>query len=495
MSDPALTVAIYAPTDGESGEIGTGYPVSERLILTARHNVIFEGRDFGEKLEIGWADFDGDIRKRVWSQPAYATIKWQGPKDLDVVLLECEGPCPRNEWGTLSDTRLSSTQSCDLRGFAAAAAKRPDQTWDDFSGNAVKPGHGERHFTIEANVGVSDDEYWRGVSGAPVFVDGRIYGVISTAPKFRKSQVLMATAVWPLFEDDEFCRLLGRDELAIRIEKVRTIIEQSRNAKLLDELRAKLGLQSSSPFSLARHLCMLHDSDCLQSLIDFYRKQRQAEDEEGIALIEDLFQTTIPRLAEIEDIAKVRQSIFDPETPVLMVSPALHTMAELQLARLTRTSAHLSAPFEGEEWPWGQNALNIAGEVGRGTAQLQQDMMEQLEHALFEAQDPEEYEAFWKSILTARIFARDTMSYLKTPKKRATMLQKRLASLEEKGRSPYYAVIRRPETAGEFDDLRRKLQGLKKLVPNLVVIALDEENIFKDAEDLDPVLTFFNINR
>ncbi len=59
--DKDLIVAIFTPTKGSSstkcairGNFGTGYPLSDDLILTSRHVVEPENRDRQAKIRIQW---------------------------------------------------------------------------------------------------------------------------------------------------------------------------------------------------------------------------------------------------------------------------------------------------------------------------------------------------------------------------------------------------------------------------------------------------------
>ena len=83
-----LIVAIFAATDTRdptTGVFGTGYPVTEDLILTSRHVVISENQSIPGRIEVKWF-YD--------EQPSWikADLVWAGQSDLDAALIRCRRP-------------------------------------------------------------------------------------------------------------------------------------------------------------------------------------------------------------------------------------------------------------------------------------------------------------------------------------------------------------------------------------------------------------------
>src|SRR5512144_1200819 len=89
-----LIVAVFAPTKGtgtRSGCVGTGYPVTEDLILTSRHVVEPENRDDRAQILVRWFhDQPANGKSPGWI-PITALV-WTGQGNLDVALIRCPRP-------------------------------------------------------------------------------------------------------------------------------------------------------------------------------------------------------------------------------------------------------------------------------------------------------------------------------------------------------------------------------------------------------------------
>ena len=92
--DTTLIAKIITPkTDGKNA-IGTAYPISKELVLTARHVVDFNERDTNKPISIIWPDIADptDEQKRYTVEVFQHNIVFNGGDDYDIVLIKCKVP-------------------------------------------------------------------------------------------------------------------------------------------------------------------------------------------------------------------------------------------------------------------------------------------------------------------------------------------------------------------------------------------------------------------
>ena len=133
--DKTLLVAIFVPTRAKGaspgddclGQLATGYPVADDLILTVRH-VLYPDppctRDPARPIQVRWhyhrehPDADG----QGWiSLPADAIV-WDGGEQLDAMLLRCPRPNTAVGFGAMSETPANERDPWQSEGFPNATA-------------------------------------------------------------------------------------------------------------------------------------------------------------------------------------------------------------------------------------------------------------------------------------------------------------------------------------------------------------------------------------
>lgn len=198
-----LIVEIFVPTlgsNGSDGMIATGYPVARNRILTARHPFYPDegpARDPAFPIEIRW-HYPG------------AALDWQAAEDIawesecwDLVLLDCQFP---------ADVAAN-------RGFLSEALR----------------------FAVSEAAGPATEDAWKGASGAPVFVDWRILGVIASVPPDLRARRLDVVSMWRVLrEEADFRREIGFED------------HRQRHQSILDALKERLSDSNASVEALAQ---------------------------------------------------------------------------------------------------------------------------------------------------------------------------------------------------------------------------------------------------
>ncbi|MCB9833417.1 MAG: trypsin-like peptidase domain-containing protein [Planctomycetes bacterium] len=191
---------------GKGSRVGTGYPVGPDLVLTASHVVESADADAisvtfaGRPREPG-RPWDGRQRSAAYE----ATLVWDGrdEKDgdqpLDAALLRLMpskdgSPVPSLPFAELATRHDTVDVDWVGRGFArvgkAGARKRSPV---NLSGRAYAPDSGRFEVTVEAPPENPPDD-WPGASGAPVFVGGRIAGILERVPKAFRARLHAVSA-------------------------------------------------------------------------------------------------------------------------------------------------------------------------------------------------------------------------------------------------------------------------------------------------------------
>lgn len=177
----------------EGGEaVGTGYRLGGERILTAAH--VVEG---AETITVEHDSAEGAVLADE------AEVLWED-EDLDVAVLACpSSPAPFTH---LASGPLLSRSSWESRGCARAGLPGASvaDSMVSLAGKAAATAAHQDRFEVEVEAPPEKVEDWSGISGAPVFVDGRIQGVLRAAPKSFVGRRLHATPIHRLMAIDGF---------------------------------------------------------------------------------------------------------------------------------------------------------------------------------------------------------------------------------------------------------------------------------------------------
>lgn len=243
--DERYFVRIEVPTFTDHGEdglgrhgmTGTGYPVGQDLILTARHVVIPENRDSSYPIRVRWVYFPAFERDgSVDLDPDDGTaICFVGRNDDDIALLRCpERPdgvtVPSWPW-----MRMPS-HGASYRSIGYPAALRltdsgmPDPKQNAFDGTIRRVA--DPWFEITDSSAPKTPADWQGASGMPIFVGGHIAGVFSAALSDVTGKG-HAVPIAPLLDQPAFAAFFADHEGSER--------RKNRERKVVDDIAAILG--------------------------------------------------------------------------------------------------------------------------------------------------------------------------------------------------------------------------------------------------------------
>jgi len=187
-----LIIAIFVPTTGEGkmpGCVGTGYPVTEDLILTSRHVVEPANRNHRKSILIRWFhDKPANDEPPEWTpldDHKNSDVRvWIGASDLDAALIRCRRPEYLRKFPLhrLSERKPREGERWQSAGFARANKRGDVREPGQFGGTLRSMADGAFFSEILEDAQPIAEEQWKGVSGMPVFVGSGLLGVVKHVP-------------------------------------------------------------------------------------------------------------------------------------------------------------------------------------------------------------------------------------------------------------------------------------------------------------------------
>jgi hypothetical protein len=192
-----LALVVATPEGGGAEEVATGYFLTGDLVLTVRHAGP-RGSVFAVRCE------SGGTEEQSWSP---ATVVWEGTSGVDAMLLRTE-----KAFGTWASPDLKPDKRSGAwvsSGYARAAEDDGNRKTQPLRGEFDESrGQGAWELSLGTDRNIQDkwQEYWRGLSGGPIFCDteeGGLVGVITDASRVYENE-LRGLPVARLVADIEF---------------------------------------------------------------------------------------------------------------------------------------------------------------------------------------------------------------------------------------------------------------------------------------------------
>ncbi|MFG2172543.1 trypsin-like serine protease [Streptomyces niveus] len=207
--DPRRLALILSGTAQERRSVGSGYLITPRLVLTARH--VIQDRDTHAEwpqiqIRVGHPGEGGTVRRK-------ASVLWRHPQDLDVALLLTDDPVQVPDssvrWGR-------PVGKAPLRyeglGFPLATAEEEREV-EHLRGVLPLLSSGSRaRYVLDQDPApdhrADGRKAWGGASGAAVFCDDHLVGVVIEDNQSYGNRRLRASPAHAFVQDGEFESLL-----------------------------------------------------------------------------------------------------------------------------------------------------------------------------------------------------------------------------------------------------------------------------------------------
>lgn len=351
-ADKDLLVALQMALPNGQFVRSTGYPVQRDLILTARHGLFHEDCQPEQcTVKLRWFHQKDELGKPI--DVPRSDIIWNN-QDLDVALIRCAFPEGLNGWRRLSRVRPKDGAAWTSEGFPLGANTEngmPDAF--PIRGTLHDAATTANRFDLELPENFASPEDWGGVSGAPVFVDGQIVGIIVSTPK-KAGGRLNAVFSADLFKDQEFDRHVGysrEDEKRVAALQALATACLSDSEKARDYLGQALGISTNDANTLAAKLVRLTTPEAVIDTIEDAHDLACANKEPSAAAkLRELILIALPACYYAHVVESIQGDIANPNCPVLKPPRICNPIAaEIAMAAVNGDSAEFRAEILKKE--------------------------------------------------------------------------------------------------------------------------------------------------
>ncbi|MDN5850577.1 MAG: hypothetical protein L0H63_13225 [Nitrococcus sp.] len=440
-----LIVAIFTPTTParDRGVWGTGYPVANDHILTARH--VIEPVDANTKkptqvvwpIQVCWHHATEDR----WVNIQKENVVWMGDGDLDAALIHCPRPKSLAHYdpGYVVQRMPGATDEWQSSGFARADKRNDKRPPGHYRGQVYTMAEPDPFFQIDVAAKPERKELWKGASGMPVFVGVELLGVVKEVPDNFNGQKLNAVPSWRLLKDKDFSAKLGIDDKE-RLEKsARELLH--RLLKRSDEVTRSLAAALSGDLDVPdeQNLPCADMAHCREQVVDALlerppalerlgalarkiQQQRQsAGDRDGAEVAADLMLALLPAIQDAGVVTGIRADKGSAAVHMIPLPAKLKMVAEIIMAGADRRAAKLRLPTAWNDYPEGEASLPAPPESGR---------------------DPngEQYKRDWRTHLHRTFITEQIMSPDDSQPARNDMVNAELRQLASFTKTTYYFI-------------------------------------------------------
>ncbi len=336
---------------------GTGYLLHGDRVITARHVV-----DGAAAVEVR---FDRVTASEVQKQSA--RVVWRGEDDLDVAILEVKTG-QRLARQIVATGRLAEDRPWRTRGWAEVAEANGPSVVDNMVslwGKAMAHTDTTRRFEISIEAAPQKVTDWSGVSGAPVFCDRRLVGILTDGLEAFDGRRLKAVPLALLWQDEEFRSKAGYERTVEENRQSRRRDIETDLRKLLEQdALAARAIATEGPESwqqllngedgyskLAATLC---DAPSWREILEVFDRAHQrmmegdAEEQNAAAVIEQILARVLP-----EVYWATSMSVLPGNDGGQLVSLPVETstLAEIAMAALENRSYSFKAVVGMHDYP------------------------------------------------------------------------------------------------------------------------------------------------
>ncbi len=238
-----LARLVRITRDGSNVSGGTGYLIARHLVLTARHVVAGALR-----IEVHYDGADGKPATAEPSEPPYL-----GEGDLDIAVLRIATGLDLPTVPLVPE-RSRGDRPWRSRGWARAAKKVENgeageaDRMSALAGKAYEFSQRARRIQLGVDDPPTEGDWWKGASGAPVFVSDRsverLVGVIAQRDEPFEGNRLLAVPLAAAWDDPRF-------RVAIGYDKSEDERRRCRREELISTLESSLNLHEDAARAIA----------------------------------------------------------------------------------------------------------------------------------------------------------------------------------------------------------------------------------------------------
>jgi len=219
--------AVYVTLEDGTRARGTGYGISSECVITARHLVCSQEGKRTKLIQIIW-----ESTQTVREADLITEVADSLDPKLDVVLLRCDVPKAVCHSGSIQRDNPQKSLGWQSRGYARVGEERVVKVESSsfelreptpMQGRLFEASRQDDMLVLGAEGKVDVPDKWRGVSGAPVFMDGghTLLGLLIECPSGFEAGRICATPMWRLMCEKAFVDALGLNERNAKLEELK----------------------------------------------------------------------------------------------------------------------------------------------------------------------------------------------------------------------------------------------------------------------------------
>lgn len=329
-----LIAKIKAPKKNRQCSIGTGYPISDSLLITARHVVLFEDRDCTQPIKIEWPDIKFENNESYTVTVSNDDIVYDGKKKVDLALIRCRIP----EHPPVSPLILSTIfpkahDQWASYGFARIGKDQASNTREKISllGTFHPPNSSNHKIQLKNESDALEKAGWCGVSGAPVFQGAFLYAVITETPLKRKECLTAISIPYLLNHDNKFREIVGLENPETNFNPAKQYLQNHSGLKteLFSLIKKRTDDVADSPEALVSYLATIPIPELISII-------KQAQDEHSSQVLKqelaNFLRLLLPGLYGCDCVTRIRSARDNQTIPIIEIPYATDISAELLMA-------------------------------------------------------------------------------------------------------------------------------------------------------------------
>lgn len=231
-------VKIELPLCNNKSSHFSGFIIADGLIVTCRHGFARTSDYQGKPIEIYSKEFDSSVEiktsKNIQDLIKNETILFESKK-YDIVLLKCNDA--KGVFSPINLNKIESGEECKWQGGGYPYFNRDESEtrgYDEFFGHVSSAVSDTSFLKLTVLKDVPKMEYWKEVSGSPVFINNQLVGIVKKQSNFKNKKG--DTEVINKEIQATYLKALWNDENCAEFKKILQELQHKRKPFAYEEL-------------------------------------------------------------------------------------------------------------------------------------------------------------------------------------------------------------------------------------------------------------------
>jgi len=337
----SLVAKIETPTKNGKKKIGTAYPISDGYIITAYH--VFPDIDDLSHTKLYWhRDDDVKLEKELGIGISISEIIYSSEK-YDIVIAKC--PTPKHSNSVHLGSFASLTGDWTSLGYAKSGQdhNKKIRLKNPAGGSTFHIKDDDWILQLESKGNASNVTLWRGMSGAPVFLEGTntLVGIIIKTPNtdakgdpVHEERLYAVSIPYLLKNCPEFQNAINfKNDVAVFLDNAATLVKKE---ALISLFTAYDETVPDEELQLCRYLSRLPLRDFLRLIAKLQQNERKK------VALGQLVCTLLPYLFDDDKAVEIRQGMGDKSCSLVAVPYSSPVSVEMLMAKVDYRHAEIT---------------------------------------------------------------------------------------------------------------------------------------------------------